>query len=323
MKQKFKNLAFIALTGFLLLGVVALSGCIGEENSGECPPCPQCQECPEKPECRQCPQCQKCPESSGETKYLTLSTTTSTENSGLLKVLNAPFEKKYNVKIKVIAEGTGKALKTAELGGSDVVMVHARSQEDAFVAAGHGVNRRDLMHNDFVILGPADDPAGIKGMTDAGEAFKKISESKSNFFSRGDDSGTHTKEKEVWTASGVEPSGTWYKSVGKGMGDTIVMADQQNGYTLSDRGTYLSMKDKINLVVLAEGDLILYNPYGVIAVNPSKFPEKSGEYELAMLYIGYLTSPEGQKIIREYGKEEFGQPLFFPDAIPEDVLSEM
>lgn len=299
MKQKFKKLAFIALIGFLLTGVVTLSGCIGEGNSSEGPA------------------------SKKETKYLTLSTTTSTENSGLLKVLNPPFEKKYNVKIKVIPEGTGKALKTAELGGSDVVMVHDRSKEDAFIAAGHGVNRRDLMHNDFVILGPADDPASIKGMTDAGEAFKKISESESSFFSRGDESGTHIKENAIWNASGAEPEGRWYKSVGKGMGDTILMADQQGGYTISDRGTYLSMEDKINLVILSEGDPLLYNPYGVIAVNPSKFPEKNEEYKLAMLYIGYLTSPEGQKIIRDYGKEEFGQPLFFPDAIPEEVLANM
>ena len=314
MEQKFKNLGFIIFIGFLLTVTAALSGCIGEGNSGECPACPQCQECPEKTECLQCP------ESSGETKYLTLSTTTSTENSGLLKVLNAPFEEKYNVKIKVIAEGTGKALKTAELGGSDIVMVHARSLEDAFIAEGFGVNRRDLMHNDFVIIGPANDPAGIKGMTDAIEAFKKISETKSGFFSRGDDSGTHTKEKIIWEASGVEPSGTWYKSVGKGMGDTIIMADRQEGYTLSDRGTYLFMKDKIDLVVLTEGDSMLYNPYGVIAVNPVRFPDKNDEYELAMLYIGYLTSPEGQKIIRDYGKEEFGQALFFQDAVPEEVL---
>ena len=317
MEQKIKNLAFIALTGFLLMSAAALSGCIGEGNSGECP---LCQECPVKTECQKCPDC---PAPADETKYLTLSTTTSTENSGLLKVLNPPFKKKYNVKIKVIAEGTGKSLKTAELGGSDVVMAHARNMEDAFVAAGFGINRRDLMHNDFVIIGPANDPAGIKGVTGAGEAFKKISESKSSFFSRGDESGTHVKEKEVWNASGIKSNGTWYKSVGKGMGDTIIMADQQNGYTLSDRGTYLSMKDKVSLVILTEGDEILYNPYGVIAVNPSRFPDKSGEYELAMLYIGYLTSPEGQKIIRDYGEEEYGQALFFPDAIPEDVLSEM
>ncbi|ODS35794.1 MAG: hypothetical protein A7316_01360 [Candidatus Altiarchaeales archaeon WOR_SM1_86-2] len=310
-KKNFKNLGILAIIGALLIGVVALSGCINEESSSKCPQCPQCKECT------------PCPTTTGETKYITLSTTTSTENSGLLKVLNAPFEKKHNIKIKVIPEGTGKALKTAELGGSDVVMVHARSSEDDFIAAGHGVNRRDLMHNDFVILGPADDPAGIKGMTNASEAFKKISESKSNFFSRGDESGTHTKEKIIWAASGVEPAGTGYKSVGKGMGDTIVMANQQTGYTLSDRGTYLSMKDEISLVVLAEGDLILYNPYGVIAVNPAKFPDKGGEYELVMLYIGYLTSPEGQKIIRDYGKEEFGEPLFFPDAVPEEVLADM
>jgi tungstate transport system substrate-binding protein len=251
-----------------------------------------------------------------ESKEITLSTTTSTENSGLLKVLNPPFEEKYNVKIKVIPEGTGKALKTAELGGSDVVMVHARSKEDAFVEAGYGVNRRDLMHNDFVIIGPASDPAGIKGMKDAAEAFKKIAQSRSSFFSRGDDSGTHTKEKAIWEKAGASTTGTWYKSLGKGMGDTIVAADAQQGYTLTDRATYLSMKDKVTLEILVEGDPLLFNPYGVIAVNPARYPEKNEKYQLVMLYIGYLTSPEGQRIIAEYGKEEFGQALFFPDAIP-------
>lgn len=251
-----------------------------------------------------------------ESKEITLSTTTSTENSGLLKVLNPPFEEKYNVKIKVIPEGTGKALKTAELGGSDVVMVHARSKEDAFVEAGYGVNRRDLMHNDFVIIGPASDPAGIKGMKDAADAFRKIAQSQSSFFSRGDDSGTHTKEKAIWKKAGASTTGTWYKSLGKGMGDTIVAASAQGGYTLADRATYLSMKDKAKLEILVEGDPLLFNPYGVIAVNPAKYPEKSDKYQLVMLYIGYLTSPEGQRIIAEYGKKEFGQALFYPDAIP-------
>ncbi len=249
-------------------------------------------------------------------KEITLSTTTSTENSGLLKVLNPPFEEKYNVRIKVIPEGTGKALKTAELGGSDVVMVHARSKEDAFVEAGNGINRRDLMHNDFVIIGPASDPAGIKSMKHAAGAFTKIAQSQASFFSRGDDSGTHTKEKAVWKKAGTSTAGVWYKSLGKGMGDTIVAADAQEGYILTDRATYLAMKDKIKLVVLVEGDQMLYNPYGVIAVNPAKYPEKSEKYQLVMLYIGYLTSPEGQRIIAEYGKEEFGQALFYPDAIP-------
>ena len=251
-----------------------------------------------------------------EPKEITLSTTTSTENSGLLNVLNPPFEKKYNVKIKVISEGTGKALKTAELGGSDVVMVHARSKEDAFVEAGNGINRRDLMHNDFVIIGPASDPADIKGLKDVAGAFTKIAHSRASFFSRGDDSGTHTKEKAVWKKAGASTAGVWYKSLGKGMGDTIVAADVQRGYTLTDRATYLAMKDKLKLVVLVEGDQMLYNPYGVIAVNPAKYPEKSEKYQLVMLYIGYLTSPEGQRIIAEYGKEEFGQALFYPDAIP-------
>lgn len=254
-------------------------------------------------------------ESPATPKEITLSTTTSTENSGLLKVLNPPFEEKYNIRIKVIAEGTGKALKTAELGGSDVVIVHARNKEEAFVERGYGVNRRDLMHNDFVIIGPANDPAGIKGMKDAADAFKKIAQSQVSFFSRGDDSGTHTKEKEIWGKAGASTTGVWYKSLGKGMGETIVVADAQQGYTLADRATYLAMKDKVKLVILVEGDPLLYNPYSVIAVNPAKYPGKSEKYQLVMLYIGYLTSPEGQRIIAEYGKKEFGQALFFPDAI--------
>lgn len=256
------------------------------------------------------------PQATSAPHEIVLSTTTSTENSGLLKALNPPFEEKYNVRIKVIPEGTGKALKTAELGGSDVVIVHARSLEDAFIEAGHGVNRRDLMHNDFVIIGPANDPAGIKGMKDATKAFREITVSQSGFFSRGDESGTHTKEKEIWKKTGASTTGAWYKSLGKGMGDTIIAADAQAAYTLADRATYLAMKDKVKLVILVEGDPLLYNPYGVIAVNPAKYPEKSDKYQLVMLYIGYLTSPVGQKIIAEYGKKEFGQALFFPDAIP-------
>jgi|TARA_B100001971_G_C18227670_1_gene561687 tungstate transport system substrate-binding protein len=250
-----------------------------------------------------------------EPKEITISTTTSIDDSGLLKILNQPFEEKYKIRIKVIAEGTGKALKTAELGGSDVVIVHSREKEIVFIKEGFGVNKRDLMHNNFIIVGPESDPAGISDMKSGSDAFNKIANSKSRFFSRGDESGTHVKEKLIWKKIGILNTGTWYKSIGKGMGDTLIAANAQNGYTLSDQSTYLKIKERINLVILVEGDPIFYNPYSVIAVNPARYPDKNEKYQMVMLYIGYLTSPEGQRIISEYGQDEFGHALFYPDAI--------
>lgn len=245
---------------------------------------------------------------------LRLATTTSTEETGILKALNAPFEKMMNIKVDVIPVGTGKALELGTRGDVDVVLVHAREAEDKFVAEGSGVNRRDVMYNDFVIIGPENDPAGIKGMTDAKAAFKKIAQARATFISRGDDSGTHKKELKFWEKLRIKPEGKWYVEAGQGMGPVLTMANEKQAYTLSDRGTYLAYSGKIDLGVLCEGDPDLTNPYGVIAVNPAKFPHV--HYVYAMAYIGWLTSQEGQKIIREFGKDEYGQPLFIPTAIP-------
>lgn len=247
---------------------------------------------------------------------LKLSTTTSTENSGLLYVLLPPFEKMFNIKVDVIPVGTGKALKLAENGDVDVTMVHARSLEDKFVDEDYGVNRRDVMYNDFVIIGPESDPAGIKSAKTAAEAFKLISQNKTTFISRGDRSGTYVKELNIWEKAGIKPSGTWYLEAGKGMGDVLIMANEKMAYTLTDRGTYLTFigGKKIELPVLFEGDSFLFNPYGIISVNPAKHPHVN--YIKAMALIGWITSPEGQKIIKDFGKGKFGQPLFVPVAVP-------
>jgi tungstate transport system substrate-binding protein len=246
-----------------------------------------------------------------EPVHLKLATTTSTENSGLLAELLPVFEKEHNIVVDVIAVGTGKAIQLGENGDVDVILVHARAAEDKFVQEGYGVNRKDLMHNDFVILGPPEDPAGIKGMASASEALQKISSSQTHFISRGDDSGTHKKEKALWEQAGISPAGVWYKEVGQGMGAVITMSNDMGAYTLADRGTYLAMKSKIDLVVLVEADPGLFNPYGVIAVNPDKHSHV--KYNEAILFINFLISQQGQDIIRNFKKE--GQVLFYPDVI--------
>jgi len=239
---------------------------------------------------------------------LRMSTTTSTENSGLLKVLLPPFEKQCNCHVDVISVGTGKALKLGETGDVDVVLVHARKLEDKFVADGYGVNRRDVMYNDFVIIGPASDPAHVKGAKTSAEAFKRIADGKSTFISRGDESGTHQKEKEIWAEAGVTPQGKWYRSAGQGMGEVILMATEQHAYTLADRGTYNAFRHgKTDLAVVFENEKGLFNPYSVIAVNPKKFPQV--KYELATKFVDFITGPEGQKIIANYKVE--GDPIFF------------
>ncbi len=246
----------------------------------------------------------------GETGRLKLATTTSTDNSGLLDVLIPPFEKSTGLKVDVIAVGTGKALSLGANGDVDVVLVHARTAEDRFVNDGYGVNRRDVMHNDFIFLGPEEDPAGIKGAGSAAEALKRISRNQAEFISRGDDSGTHKKEQELWNFAGIIPKGRWYKEVGQGMGAVLTMADDLQAYTLADRGTYLSMKDKLNLVILTEGDPVLFNPYGVIAVNPDIHTHIN--YKGAMAFIDWLTSIQGQRMIKNYRKR--GEILFYPDV---------
>ena len=239
-----------------------------------------------------------------------MATTTSTENSGLLDHVLPSFEKMFDAKVDVIAVGTGKALKLGENGDVDVVLVHARKAEDAFVAAGYGVNRRDLMYNDFVIVGPEDDPARIRETDDAAEAFKRISEANAAFVSRGDDSGTHKKELSIWQESGSSHAGTWYMESGQGMGPTLQVANEKEAYCLTDRGTFLAFKDKIELTVLCEGDKRLSNPYGIIAVSPAVHSDAN--YVHAMALIGWLTSPECQKMIGSYKK--FGEVLFMPNA---------
>ncbi|ELY48108.1 substrate-binding domain-containing protein [Natronorubrum sulfidifaciens] len=258
------------------------------------------------------------PEISGET--LTLTTTTSTEDTGLLDELNAPFEDRYGVTVDTVAQGTGAALETARSGDSDVVMVHARSLEDEFIEDGYGINRRDLMFNDFVIVGGPDDPASIASSDDASEALNAIADSESTFVSRGDNSGTHTKELELWADAGIdsETHGEWYVDVGGGMGEALNRASELDAYTLSDRGTYLSMHGNITLEILVQGPVedgpeSLMNPYGIVAVNPDAHDHVN--YDLALAYIGYITGPEGQEIIENYTTED--EQLFFPEALSE------
>jgi tungstate transport system substrate-binding protein len=242
---------------------------------------------------------------------LRLATTTSTENSGLLAVLLPPFEAKTGLKVDVIAVGTGQALKLGEAGDVDLVLVHARALEDKFVSDGYGVNRRDVMHNDFIIVGPSSDPAGVRGMRDTAAALKRIADKQEAFVSRGDNSGTHVKEQSLWKSAGLSPTGRWYREAGQGMGPVITMSNDLQGYTLADRGTYLSMKEKVQLSILVEGDPRLFNPYGIIAVNSDRFPHV--DYFAAMQLVAWMTSVEGQKIIGEY--KVGGEVLFFPDAV--------
>ena len=239
---------------------------------------------------------------------LKMSTTTSTQDSGLLKVLLPPFEKKYGCQVDVIAVGTGQALKIGEAGDVDVVFVHARTLEEKFVADGYGINRKDVMYNDFVIIGPKDDPAGIRAAKSAADALKMIAAQGATFVSRGDKSGTHIRERGLWQAAGAEPSGPWYMEAGQGMGPVITMATERRAYTLTDRGTYNAFKGgKTDLMILFQGDKGLFNPYGIIAVNPKKFPH--ARYDLAMKLIDYITGAEGQRIIADY--KAHGEPVFF------------
>lgn len=240
-------------------------------------------------------------------EHLRLATTTSTENSGLLATLIPPFEKSQNCQVDVIAVGTGKAIKLAEAGDVDVVMVHARKKEDAFVSAGFGVNRKDVMYNDFVLIGPANDPAEVKGSSDVADALQRIAANRATFVSRGDQSGTHSKEMTLWQDASVTPQGDWYLEAGRGMGEVIIMAGERLGYTLTDRGTWLAFSGKSELHILSAGDARLFNPYGVIAVNPAKHPHVA--HELANSFINYLVSPQAQEIIAGFTRN--GENLFF------------
>jgi len=251
---------------------------------------------------------------------ITLATTTSTDNSGLLEVILPPFEQARGVRVDVIATGSGKALKLAERGDVDLVWVHAPAAEQAFMDAGLGVNRRVVMYNDFVILGPADDPAGVAQARTVVSVLRSIAGAEAPFVSRGDDSGTHKRERALWQEVGIEPArasrvaGSWYVEAGQGMGATLTMAEEKQAYVLCDRGTYLAFKDRLDLVLLYENPTELKNIYHVIAVNPKRHPQV--HYAEALALIDWLTSPEGQAIIGNFRKE--GQVLFHPCARAED-----
>jgi tungstate transport system substrate-binding protein len=253
---------------------------------------------------------------------LLLATTTSTADTGLLDAILPIFEKANNCKVDFVAVGTGQAIEIGRRGDADVLLVHSRSAEDKFVADGFAKARFDVMYNDFVVIGPKDDPAKVAGMALAKEAFKAVMDKAAPFASRGDNSGTHAKEKAVWATLTVTPTKEmkWYNSLGQGMGDTLLFANEQKAYTLADRGTWLAMKMKTpNLALLVGGDNLannkdkdLLNPYGLLVVSPDKFPAVN--HALATKFIEWMTSAEGQKLVAEFGADKFGQPLFYPAA---------
>lgn len=246
-------------------------------------------------------------------KNLILATTTSTQDSGLLDVLIPVFEKKTGYFVKTISVGSGQAMAMGQKGEADVLLVHSPAAERKFMAEGFGVNRRLVMHNDFIVVGPAQDPAKIKGTKSTPEAFKKIASAGALFLSRGDNSGTNAKEKEVWKAAGINPDGQkWYQQTGLGMGQTLNVASEKDGYTLADRGTYLAMKKNLRLNILMEGDAILLNIYHVIEVNPAKWPKVNVAGSKA--FSDFVVAKDTQAIIKTFGVDKYGSPLFFPDA---------
>jgi tungstate transport system substrate-binding protein len=245
--------------------------------------------------------------------FIIVQSTTSTQNSGLLDDILPIFKEKSGIEVRVVAVGTGQALKNAANGDGDVLLVHAKPAEEKFVADGLGVKRFDVMYNDFVIVGPKNDPAGIKGMTDATAALKKIADGEAIFASRGDDSGTHKKERALWKQAGIDPtaaSGSWYRETGSGMGATLNAAAGMGAYTMSDRATWLAFKNKEALEILAQGDDRLFNQYGVILVNPEK--HSNVKAEAGQEFIDWLIGAEGQKAIASY--KVGGEQLFFPNA---------
>lgn len=253
-----------------------------------------------------------------------LATTTSTADSGLLDFILPDFEKKFSCHPDVVAVGTGQAIQIGSKGDADVLLVHSRKQEDQFVADGHAKERFDVMYNDFIIIGPKSDPAKIATAASAIEAFKTIASTQSAFASRGDQSGTNTKELSIWASAAITPtkSLSWYNALGQGMGETLLFSNEKQAYTLSDRGTYLSMQTKLPNLIIAFGDnslkenkdKSLLNPYGVMAVNPDKHPGVN--YEMGMNFVKWITSADTQKLIGSYGLDKFGQPLFYPSAKP-------
>ena len=253
------------------------------------------------------------PIASAQDRSITVASTTSTQDSGLFSHLLPLFKAKTGIDVKVVAQGTGQALDTARRGDADVLFVHSKADEEKFVAEGFGLRRRPVMYNDFVLIGPASDPAGVKGLKDVAQAFDAIKTKAAPFVSRGDRSGTHTAELALWRAAGVNiahDKGPWYREIGQGMGAALNTASAMSAYTLSDRATWLAFKNKRDLTIVLAGDARLLNQYGVIVVNPQKHPHV--KRELAQQFVDYLISPEGQAAIANYKIN--GEPLFFPNA---------
>jgi tungstate transport system substrate-binding protein len=253
-----------------------------------------------------------CTRGTTEPKTITLATTTSTQDSGLLDQLLPHFRQQTGIEVKVVAVGSGQALELGRRGDADVLLTHAPAAEEKFVAEGYAAERRPVMHNDFVLAGPKDDPASIQGKNSAAEAFQQIAKAPSLFVSRADESGTHQKEREVWTKAGVDPKGSWYIRAGTGMTQALRMASEKQAYVVTDRATFLALRKELDLVVLVEDDDVLLNRYAVIVVSPKKHPHV--RHEEAQRFAEFLLSSEGQQKIDAFGKEKYGEPLFFPDA---------
>jgi tungstate transport system substrate-binding protein len=293
----FKKTRFWAIMLIVLMMVSVIAGCGGTTTQQ-----PQQQSTEQKPAETTAP----------AEKTMTLATTTSTQDSGLLEVLLPAFEKKEVIKVKVVAVGSGAAMEMGKKGDADVLLVHSPKAEKEFMDGGFGDDKKSVMHNEYFIVGPANDPAKIKGVKTADEAIKAIAASKSVFISRGDNSGTHTKEKGLWEKAKITPEGTWYVQAGQGMGATLTMAQEKGGYTLTDSATFLSQKDKLKLVIMVRGDTALANPYSVITVSKIKFPQI--HFEEAAKFAEFITSAEGLAVITEFGKDKYGEPLFISDV---------
>lgn len=294
----------------LMIMMVGLSACAPQPAQPTAAPAQTEDPAPAKPEA---------PAPSGAEEII-LATTTSTQDSGLLDVLVPAFEKMSGFTVKTVAVGTGQALKMGEQCNADVLLVHAPASEKTYMEGGFGAERKLVMHNDFVIVGPKDDPAGIKGMKTTVEAFTKIAEAKAVFVSRGDDSGTHKSELAFWKKANLDPKGSkaeWYLESGQSMGVTLKIASEKKGYTLTDRATYLANLQSLDLAVLVEGDNALLNVYHVITVNPAKCPKVV--VDGAKAFADYVVSAEGQELIGKFGADKFGQPLFTPDADKTDA----
>ena len=252
--------------------------------------------------------CISCGNSSS--KYITLATTTSTRDTGLLDVLLPAFKQKYGIEVRVVAVGTGQALEIGRRGDADVILTHDPAGEERFITDQFGISRQEVMSNDFVLAGPKDDPAGVKSATSGVDAFRRVAEKQAVFISRGDESGTHQKEKTTWQQAQIEPDGNWYIRAGQGMGAVLRMADEKRGYTLTDRGTYLALRQKLQLEPLFTGDPAWINQYSVLLINPKV--QTHIQHSYARQFAEFLVSPEAQQIITDYGREQYGEPLFRP-----------